>query len=148
MYDAFARAASSKKIGTKELEAIVAAVALQVPPTYKLINFVITNGSQFGATATIITEKNGVEQTGLAKGDGPIDAAFLAIEQIVGTRYELDDFQVQSVTEGKEAMGNALIRLRAGGKLYSGNGVSTDIISASLYAYLAAINKIAYEEKF
>ena len=148
VYDAFTRAASSKKIGTKELEAIVAAVALQVPPTYKLINFVITNGSQFGATATIITEKNGVEQTGLAKGDGPIDAAFLAIEQIVGTRYELDDFQVQSVTEGKEAMGNALIRLRAGGKLYSGNGVSTDIISASLYAYLAAINKIAYEEKF
>ncbi len=148
VYDSFARAASSKKIGTKELEAIVAAVALQVPPTYKLINFVITNGSQFGATATIITEKNGVEQTGLAKGDGPIDAAFLAIEQIVGTRYELDDFQVQSVTEGKEAMGNALIRLRAGGKLYSGNGVSTDIISASLYAYLAAINKIAYEEKF
>ena len=148
VYDSFARAASSKKIGTKELEAIVAAVALQVPPTYKLINFVITNGSQFGATATIITEKNGVEQTGLAKGDGPIDAAFLAIEQIVGTRYELDDFQVQSVTEGKEAMGTALIRLRAGGKLYSGNGVSTDIISASLYAYLAAINKIAYEERF
>ena len=148
VYDAFSRAAASKKIGTKELEAIVAAVALQVPPTYKLINFVITNSSQFGATATIITEKNGVEQTGLAKGDGPIDAAFLAIEQIVGTRYELDDFQVQSVTEGKEAMGTALIRLRAGGKLYSGNGVSTDIISASLYAYLAAINKIAYEEKF
>ncbi|MBE6638297.1 MAG: hypothetical protein E7616_02425 [Ruminococcaceae bacterium] len=147
VYDSFARAASSKKIGTKELEAIVAAVALQVPPTYKLINFVITNGSQFGATATIITEKNGTEQTGLAKGDGPIDAAFLAIEQIVGSRYELDDFQVQSVTEGKEAMGTALIRLRAGGKLYSGTGVSTDIISASLYAYLAAINKIAYEEK-
>lgn len=147
VYDAFSRAAASKKIGTKELEAIVAAVALQVPPTYKLINFVITNGSQFGATATIITEKNGTEQTGLAKGDGPIDAAFLAIEQIVGNRYELDDFQVQSVTEGKEAMGTALIRLRAGGKLYSGTGVSTDIISASLSAYLAAINKIAYEEK-
>ena len=79
-------------------------------------------------------------------GDGPIDAAFRAIEQITGNHYELDDFQIQSVTEGKEAMGSALVKLRHGGRLYSGSGISTDIIGASLKAYLGAVNKIVYEE--
>ena len=66
---------------------------------------------------------------------------------IVGHHYELDDFQIQSVTEGSEAVGNALVKLRSNGKLYSGNGISTDIIGASIRAYLNAINKIVYEEK-
>ncbi len=83
---------------------------------------------------------------GVSTGDGPIDAAFHAIEQIIGHHYELDDFQIQSVTEGKGAMGQALVKLRSGGKLYSGNGISTDIIGASIRAYINAINKIVYEE--
>ena len=88
------------------------------------------------------------EQTleGVCIGDGPIDAAFIAIEQIIGRHYELDDFQIQSVTEGREAMGEALVKLRSGGKLYSGRGISTDIIGASIQAYINALNKIVYEE--
>lgn len=84
---------------------------------------------------------------GLSSGDGPIDAAFLAIEQILGHHYELDDFQIQSVTEGREAMGSALVKLLSNGKLYSGQGLSTDIIGASILAYINALNKIKYEEK-
>ena len=80
-------------------------------------------------------------------GDGPIDAAFHTVEEIIGHHYELDDFQIQSVTEGKEAMGEALVKLRSNGKLYSGKGVSTDIIGASIVAYINALNKIVYEEK-
>ena len=79
-------------------------------------------------------------------GDGPIDSAFLAIEQCIGHHYELDDYQVQSVTEGKEALGSALVKLRNNGKLYSGNGTSTDIIAASIRAYINALNKIIFEE--
>ena len=83
---------------------------------------------------------------GLCAGDGPIDSAFRAIEQIIGEHFELDDFQIQSITRGREAMGSALVRLRSNGKLYSGNGVSTDIIGASIRAYVNALNKIVYEE--
>jgi 2-isopropylmalate synthase len=83
---------------------------------------------------------------GICLGDGPIDAAFRAIEQIIGHRYELDDFQIQAVTEGAEAMGSALVKLRSNGKLYSGNGISTDIIGAGIRAYINAVNKIVYEE--
>jgi 2-isopropylmalate synthase len=107
---------------------------------------VINSGSHIAATAHIRMEKNGVAVSGVCAGSGAIDAAFLAIDQIIGYHYELDDFQIQSVTEGKEAMGSALVRLRAGGKLYSGSGISTDIIGASIRAYLNAINKIVYEE--
>ena len=91
-------------------------------------------------------EKNGEILEGVAHGHGPIDAAFLAVDKIIGIKYELDDFQIRSVTEGKEAMGVALVKLRQNGKLYSGNGISTDIIGSSIRAYVNAINKIAYEE--
>ena len=70
----------------------------------------------------------------------------LHIEQIAGTHYELDDFQIRAVTEGREAMGEAVVRLRSNGKLYSGRGISTDIVGSSIMAYINAINKIVYEE--
>ena len=85
--------------------------------------------------------------SGVSLGDGPIDAAFLAIESITGHHYELDDFQIQSVTEGREAMGQTVVKLRSEGKVYSGRGISTDIVGASILAYINALNKIVYEEE-
>jgi len=147
VYKEFKRVSEKKKVGTKEMEAIIATAALQVPATYQLVDFVINSGNIITPTAHITLEKEGNELKGLSSGDGPIAAAFLAVEMIVGHHYELDDFQIQSVTEGSEAVGNALVKLRSNGKLYSGNGISTDIIGASIRAYLNAINKIVYEEK-
>ena len=91
-------------------------------------------------------EKDGEVLQGFSIGDGPIDAAMRAIEQILGHHYELDDFRIQSVTEGHEAVGSGIIKLRSGGRLYSGKGVSTDIIGASINAYINALNKICFEE--
>jgi 2-isopropylmalate synthase len=69
------------------------------------------------------------------------------MEGIIGHHYELDDFQIDAVTEGREALGEALIRLRAdNGRLYSGRGISTDIIGASIRGYINALNKIVYEQ--
>jgi len=146
VYEEFLRVAEKKSVGAKELDAIVASVALQVPPTYKLVSYVINNGNIISASAQITLEKDGNQIQGVCIGDGPVDAAFKSIEQIIGFHYELDDFQIQSVTEGKEAMGSAVVKLRFDGKLYSGNGISTDIIGAAIRAYLGAVNKIVYEE--
>ncbi len=146
VYAAFLRIADKKSVSEKELDAIVASAALQVPPTYTLESYVINSGNVITATAQIKLLRQGKTQQGFGLGDGPIDAAFLAIEQIIGHHYELDDFQIQAVTEGREAMGSGLVRLRANGKLYSGKGISTDIIGASIHAYLNALNKIVYEE--
>lgn len=146
VYEEFKRVAEKKNIGAKELDAIVASVALQVPSTYKLVSYIINTGNIINSTAQITLEKDGEQLQGICIGDGPVDAAFLAIDQIIGHHYELDDFQIQSVTQGKEAMGSALVKLRNGSKLYSGNGISTDIMGASIKAYLCAVNKIVYEE--
>jgi 2-isopropylmalate synthase len=148
VYDAFMSFAEKRdKVGMRELDAIVASAAMQVPSTYKLDNYVITSGSSVSATAHMKLLKNDVPMEGVTLGDGPIDAAFCAIEQITGRHYELDDFQIQSVTEGREAMGQTIVRLRSEGKLFSGRGISTDIVGASIQAYLNALNKIVYEEE-
>lgn len=147
VYEGFLRVAAKKRyVGAKELDAIVASSALQVSATYKLISYVINNGNIITASANITLERDGETLEGIEIGDGPIDASFLAVEKIIGQHYELDDFQIQAVTEGKEAMGSAVVKLRSGSKVYSGKGISTDIIGASIRAYLNAVNKIVYEE--
>ncbi|MBQ6908406.1 MAG: hypothetical protein IJQ28_08530, partial [Clostridia bacterium] len=146
VYEAFSKVAVKKNINARELDTIIASSALQVAPTYKIKSFLINSGNIITASAHIVLEKNGEEKQAVCIGDGPIDAAFITIEKIVDRHFELDDFQIQSVTEGREAVGSALVKLRAHGKLYSGKGISTDIIGASINAYINAINKIFFEE--
>ena len=147
VYEAFSRIASKKeRVGAKELDAIIASAALQVPPTYRIESYVINSGNVITATSHIRMTKGEQHIDGLAVGDGPIDASFRAIEQIVGRHYELDDFQIQAITEGQEAMGETVVRLRSGGKLYAGRGISTDVLGSAIRAYLSAVNKIVYEE--
>ena len=147
VYEAFESVAGKKgSISAKELDVLIATSALQVPPTYRLESYVINASNVIAATSHIRLKKDGEIQEGICVGDGPIDASFLAVEQIAGTHYELDDFQIRAVTEGREAMGEAVVRLRSNGKLYSGRGISTDIVGSSIMAYINAINKIVYEE--
>ena len=147
VYDAVKRLTEKKSsIGAKELEAVVASSAMQVPATYTLKSYVSTISNMVNAVSNIILEDENGTLSGVATGDGPIDSAFKAIETCIGHHYELDDFQIQAVTEGKEALGSALVRLRSEGRLYSGNGLSTDICGASIRAYINALNKIAFEE--
>ena len=133
-------------VGAKEFEALITSSAMQAPSTYHFETYTTTSSNISSAMTQIVLKKNDEMICGVSVGDGPIDSAFRAIEQCIGHHYELDDYQVQSVTEGKEALGSALVRLRVGGKLYSGNGTSTDIIAASIRAYINALNKIVFEE--
>ncbi len=133
-------------VGSKELEAIIASSAQQAPSTYHLENYTTSCGNLTSSMSQITLTRGDEILSGVSIGDGPIDSVFRAIEQCVGHHYELDDFQVQAITEGKEALGSALVRLRNNGKLYSGNGTSTDIVAASIRAYINALNKIVFEE--
>ncbi|MBR6772801.1 MAG: hypothetical protein IKM29_05365 [Clostridia bacterium] len=134
-------------VGARELEAVIASSAMQAPSTYHFETYTTTSCNVSSSMSQVTLKCNGEIICGVSNGDGPIDSAFRAIEQCIGHHYELDDYQVQSVTEGKEALGSALVRLRNNGKLYSGNGTSTDIIGASIRAYINALNKIVFEEE-
>lgn len=148
VYERFKNIAAKKdRVSAKEIDAIIASSAMQVPSTYKIEDYIINSGNVISATAHVRLKKNGEIKESVAIGDGPVDAAFLAIEQIAGRHFELDDFQIRSVTEGREAMGETIVKLRSNGKLYSGRGISTDIIGSSIRAYISALNKIVYEEE-
>jgi len=148
VYAAFCAVAEKKgSVSLKELDALIATEAMQVPPAYEVSQYVINTGNGIGAIAHMKLKLHGQPLEGIAAGDGVIDAAFLALEQAVGRHFELDNFQVQAITEGQKAMGETIVRLRSEGKLYSGRGISTDIVGASIMAYINALNKIVFEEE-
>ncbi len=149
VFEEFQKIAEKKEqVSAEEIDVIVANTAMQVPPTYVLDTYLVTaTNSMNKATAHVCLLVDGEKKDDVAMGDGPIDAAYLAIEKIHGMHYELDDFQIKSVTQGTEAMGETLVKLRSQGQVYAGQGISTDIIGSAINAYVNALNKIVYEGK-
>ena len=148
VFESFQRIAAKKDvIGSRELDSIIATAALQVPETYVIDKYVYNSGNVIKATAHVQIKKGDELLESVAVGDGPVDAIFLAVENVVGRHFELDDFQIQAVTEGQEAMGETVVKLISDGKVYSGRGISTDVIGSSIRAFVNAINKIVFEEQ-
>jgi 2-isopropylmalate synthase len=136
-----------KQVYDRDIEAIIAKEAVQVPKAYTMDRFVITSGNTITSTATVMLVKDEKKIEKVARGDGPIDAAFKAIEKIVGRDLTLEDYKLDSVTEGQDALGDALVKIKGtDGKVYAGRGLSTDVIEASIYAYVNAVNKMIYAE--
>ncbi len=129
-----------------DIEALVQQKAVDIPATYRVERFVINSGNTITSTAAV-TLSNGDSREEVATGDGPIDAAFMAIDKVVGIEFELDDFALHSVTEGKDAQGEVIVKIAKDGQLYTGRGLSTDVIEASVKAYVNAINKMIDELK-
>ena len=136
-----------KQVYDKDIEALIDKESMQVPKTYELSKFVINSGNTITATSIITLIKDGKEIEKVSTGDGPIDASFKAIEKIIGRKLKLEDYQISSVTEGEDALGDALVVLGTEEKDFSGRGLSTDVVEASIKAYINAVNKIFYSEK-
>ncbi|HOO22412.1 MAG TPA: 2-isopropylmalate synthase [Clostridia bacterium] len=110
---------------------------------YKLDRFTINSGNNITSTAVIRLNCNGQIIEKVAMGHGPVNAAFNAVDKIVKKpEYSLDDYSVRSVTDGNDSLGEATVRIKCGDRIYTGTGLSTDIIEASIKAYLNGINKI------
>lgn len=147
MFVKFKELADKKKsVYDRDIEALISKEAVQVPKTYRLDSYVINSGNHITSTAVIRMIKDGKSIERVSRGEGPIDASFKSIEKIVGMDSHLEDYQIQSVTEGEDALGDALVKLSdANGNIFSGRGLSTDIIEASIHAYINAVNKMIYE---
>jgi 2-isopropylmalate synthase len=79
-------------------------------------------------------------------GDGPVEAAFRAIERATGITPELKSFDIRNVTVGEDAQGEAVVTLAHGGRVWQGKGFDTDIIQASALAFLQAVNRICIRQ--
>jgi len=142
----FKRLADRKKVVLdRDIEALVQEKVSEVNEAYKLDSFQISSGNRVIATATVSLAKDDRIITEAATGDGPIDAAFNAIEKAVGMSLVLEEYSLKAVTEGKDALGEVTVRVSKDGRIYVGRGISTDVIEASIKGYINAINRIISE---
>ncbi len=79
------------------------------------------------------------------KKHGPIDAAFKAIDRIIGKDLDLENYELTAITGGEDAQGEAAVKIRFDGQMWNGRGVSTDVIESTIKAYIAAINAMEWE---
>ncbi len=131
LYQRFIALCDRKKTVTDaDIVAIVEEQLAQVPEQYVLKGWRAHSGSDGRAEAW-------------ASGNGQIDALFKAIDRLVGRHCELASFHVDAVTPGEDAQGEVSVHLRCGDHVYNGRGVATDVIEASVRAYLMALNRAA-----
>ncbi len=114
---------------------------------YELSNIQVSAGTSAIPTATVKITAGEESLMESATGDGPVDALFNAIERALDIKSNVESYQVRSVTSGRQAMGEAQVRIRSGEKSFTGRGVSTDIIEASGKAFLQAINYLIKFQK-
>jgi 2-isopropylmalate synthase len=143
--DAFVKfkdlADKKKQVLAEDIEAILLDKMFRVEEVFKLDSFQISSGNNLISTATMSLSKNGDKLVEAATGDGPVDAALKAIERCMEFPMELEDYKIKAVTGGKDAMGEVNVMVLKEGKRFIGHGVSTDIIEASILAYLNAANR-------
>ncbi len=144
IFEVFKKLADKKKeVFDEDIRAIVEDKYKLTPQIYELISLQVVAGNAASPTATIKLIKNGEEFEDAAMGDGPVDAVFKALERITYIRGKLKSYDIQALTEGKDAIGEVVVKVYFSeiNDTVIGRGVSTDIIEASAKAYLDAINK-------
>ena len=145
-FERFKKLADKKKeIFDEDLETIVDEEIARIPEKFHLAHFYIASGDQVKPTASIkLKYKNKVFEA-TSSGDGPVDACYKAVDKITGAAGKLLDYQIRSVTSGKDALGEVSVKISSKGNIVSGRGASTDIIEASIKAYVNAANKLVYK---
>ena len=116
---------------------------------YKLDWFQASTSNFTTATCTVCLKHGDEKFEHVALGDGPIDAAYKAIDEIINpSEHSFDIFNIHSISEGKDTLGDVTVKISAHGRTFTGRGLSTDILEASINAYLKGINRmLAYEKK-
>ena len=101
----------------------------------------VSSGTHLIPTATVGLMYNGQRLEDVTCGDGPVDAAFKAIDKVLGTEGKLIHYSLQAIDGGEDAQGEVTVTVKFGENLVGGRGVSTDIIEASVLGYLQAVNR-------
>jgi 2-isopropylmalate synthase len=137
-----ALADKKKNIFDDDLISIVEDETKAIKPLWNLAGFTITSGTKVTPRAEVSLKYKNKVISAKSSGDGPVDACFKAIDKATGIKGELQDYRIEAVTKGKDALGEVSLKLKAKGKVVTSRGSSTDIIEASVRAYLNALNKI------
>ena len=137
-----------KEVFDDDLAALVEDELSEVPERFTLDYLHISSGTGVIPTATIrLKGPKGKILQGAASGDGPVDACYNAIDRLIQFKGKLSDYSIQSVTSGKDALGEVTVKLAVNSRIEHGRSASTDIIEASARAYLSAINRLLHSKQ-
>ncbi len=143
---AFARfkelADKKHEIFDDDLQALVSETVASKDESIKLLSLKVCSETGETPVASLSLLVDGEEKSATAKGSGPVDAAFKAIELIVNSEAELKLYSVNNITSGTDAQGDVTVRLEKSGRIVNGQGADTDIVIASARSYINALNKL------
>lgn len=114
-----------------------------VKETFRLTSLEVQCGGEVSQATVLIETDNDLRLEASGSGDGPIMAAFAAMESVLDFRVVLDDLTVRSATPGRDAVGEVSIHARIDAHTFTGRGAHTDVVHAAAQAYLHAVNKAA-----
>jgi len=136
-----------KQVFDEDIVTIIQDDITEIPQDYKLEYTHITSGTDVVPQAMVKLKHKGKISQKSSSGDGPVDACYKAIDKITKIKGTLLDYSLKAVTSGKDAVGEVTILAKFGKETMSGRGASTDVVEASVKAYVNAINKIVYRKK-
>ncbi len=144
---AFARfkelADKKHEIFDEDLQALVTDTGIEAEnERVRLLTMKVCSETGETPRASLVLLVDGIEQNGVAFGSGPVDASFKAIETIVKSGTQLQLYSVNNITSGTDAQGEVTVRLEKAGRIVNGQGADTDIVVASVKAYLNAYNQL------
>jgi len=143
VFEEFKKLADKKKeIFDEDVRALVEEEMEEVPDLFKLVSFHVSSGSSVIPTATVRMRVGEREETDAATGDGPIDALFRAVDRLTGISCKLSEYGLRAVTGGTDALGEVSLQVNADQFVERGRAASTDIVEASVRAYVAAVNRL------
>ncbi len=144
VFDDFIALADKKKdIYDADIIALIENRTDETEKTWSLTRFQIFGGTGTNPTATIeLAHRDGHTVKDAATGDGPVDAVFQCLERVTGLKASLLEYNVRGISGGQDAQGEVSLEIEVDQRKYHGKGVSTDVIEASLLAYLNALNKV------
>ncbi len=145
LFDRFKVLADKKStINDMDLVALVSHKITASQGAFQLDRFTVNSGNYVSSSAVVRLRRGDELIEEVCLGDGPIDAAFNAVDKIMAVLepHNLDDYAIHTVSEGKDAQGEAMVRIQCGDRSVVGRGLSTDVIEASILAYVAGMNKL------
>ncbi len=147
---AFARfkelADKKHEIFDEDLQALVSDVATAEVEKYRLDTLEVVSKTGSVPRAELVLRVDDDTRTVASVGSGPVDAAFKAVEEVAESGADLQLYSVNAITSGTDSQGEVTVRLEKDGRIVNGSGADTDIVVASVKAYLNALNIMASQQ--
>ena len=142
VYEEFLNLADKKKDIRDDDIALLVGDATRKERRIKLDYLQVVSGKSLKPMATVRLDISGEKFDATSAGNGPVDAAISAVKQIIHRQVLIEEFLVQAITRGSDDIGKVHMQVEYDDTIFHGFGAHTDIITASVEAFLDAINKL------